>query len=103
MRSTYIPLHIVRRVADVAIISFAVSVFGHAANAAGQNVGVATFPSSNPKVAGLFYDARDALRADDIRRALLDLKLAVGMEPDNAYVMTELGIAFNQGSSFANA
>lgn|SRR5579872_2479511 len=53
--------------------------------------------SHNPKVAGLVFDARSALRADDIMRALTDLKFAVGMEPTNPYVLTELGIAFNRG------
>ena len=38
-----------------------------------------------------------------MKRALLDLKLAVGTEPTNPYLLTELGIAFNQSGSFANA
>jgi len=67
------------------------------------NTAARTFPSSNPKVTGLIFDARKALRDDDVRRALIDLRLAVGMEPTNPYVLTELGIAFNRDGAFANA
>jgi Tfp pilus assembly protein PilF len=92
----------VRLAASAAATSFAIALFGHAAHAVDRQL-PAAFPSSNPKVSGLFYDARNALRADDIGRALLDLKLAVGMEPTNPFVLTELGVAFNQGGSFADA
>src|SRR6185437_2499706 len=67
------------------------------------NTAARTFPSSNPKVTGLIFDARKALRDGDVRRALIDLRLAVGMEPTNPYVLTELGIAFNRDGAFANA
>jgi Tfp pilus assembly protein PilF len=103
MRSLSNNLSSVRPVVRAIVIACAIALSTFAANAVERGAPAGPFPSTNPKVAGLFYDARTALRADDIRRALLDLKLAVGMEPANSYVMTELGIAFNQGGSFANA
>ena len=93
----------IRRVASAVAFGCVTSFSAFAGQAIERSSSAGTFPSSNPKVVGLFYDARVALRADDIRRALIDLKLAVGMEPVNAYLMTELGVAFNQGGSFANA
>src|SRR5690242_10571813 len=73
------------------------------ADAAPGNTPARTLPSPNPKVAGLVFDARAALRADDFRRALTDLKLAVSMEPTNPYVLTELGVAFSRSGAFADA
>jgi Tfp pilus assembly protein PilF len=103
MHSFLTELRNVRPAVGVTVISCAIAFFSHAAHAVDRQAPVRAFPSSNPNVSGLFYDARSALRADDIRRALLDLKLAVGMEPTNPFVMTELGVAFNQGGSFADA
>jgi len=93
----------IRVVASAAIMSCALSPLGHPAKAASSNAPARVVPSPNPKVAGLIADARNALRGDDIRRALTDLKLAVSMEPTNPYVLTELGIAFNRSGSFADA
>jgi len=67
------------------------------------NTPARALPSPNPKVVGLIADARNALREDDVRRALTDLKLAVGIEPTNPTVLMELGVAFNRAGAFADA
>jgi len=87
----------------VAITSCVLALLNCSADAAQVNAPARVLPSANPKVAGLVFDARDALRDDDVKRALTDLKLAVGVEPTNPYVLTELGIAFNRDGSFADA
>jgi len=96
-------LKALRLVARAAITSCALALLGHPANATSGNAAARSLPSSNPKVAGLVSDAHNALRANDFGRALTDLKLAVGMEPTNPYVLTELGIAFNRNAAFADA
>jgi predicted Zn-dependent protease len=92
-----------RAMARAMVTSGALLLLCHPAEATNGNAAARALPSSNPKVAGLVFEARKALRDDDVRRALTDLKLALGMEPANPYVLTELGIAFNRDGAFAAA
>jgi len=60
-------------------------------------------PSNNPRVLGLYYDAKVALRANQLLKAVIDLRLAASIEPKNPFVLTELGIALNRSGAFSDA
>lgn len=64
---------------------------------------LASEPSSNPRVLGLFYDAKAALGADELQRALIDMKLAASAEPKNTFVLTELGVVLNRMGAYRDA
>lgn len=94
---------LLRDMVGVVIASCALALLSSPAYATLGNTPPRVLPSLNPKVTGLIFDARNALRDDDVTRALTDLKLAIGMEPTNPYVLTELGIAFNRAGEFSDA
>jgi len=64
---------------------------------------LSTKPSNNPRVLGLYYDARAALRDDQPLKAVIDLRLAASIEPKNPFVLAELGIALNRNGAFSDA
>src|SRR5471030_2565163 len=49
-------------------------------------------PAGNPTVERLLNEAQTAIAAGQINQALIDLKLAAGMEPNNPAVAAKLGI-----------
>lgn len=64
---------------------------------------LSTKPSNNPRVLGLYYDALAALRANQLLKAVIDLRLAASIEPKNPFVLAELGIALNRSGIFSDA
>jgi len=57
----------------------------------------------SPVVSRLLNQAQAALSSGDIKHALIDLKLAAGMEPNNATVIFRLGLALNRNGEYAKA
>lgn len=92
-----------RVVVTVGILSCMLGAIPDVAKAANSSAVVGNVASRNPKVMGLLFDARSALRMNQLQKALTDLKLAVSMEPKNPLVLTELGVVLNVYGDFSRA
>ena len=60
-------------------------------------------PIANPKLRHLLDHAQRALSAGQLQQALIDLQLAIGIEPGNAGVRAQLGIAYLEGGQYDDA
>jgi len=60
-------------------------------------------PPKNPTVEHLLIEAEGALANGQLKQALINLKLAAGMEPNNPVILLRLGIAENLNGDFADA
>jgi len=60
-------------------------------------------PPKNPTVEHLLIEADGALANGQLKQALINLKLAAGMEPSNPVILLRLGMAENLNGDFADA
>ncbi len=68
-----------------------------------QALAAANSPPTNPAFEQTLRRSRQELWAGQLQSALIDAKLAVGMEPGNAYAHAQLGIALDAVEDYAYA